>query len=110
MRHDLPGIISFQESHTLDVGTTLYLYGLKRGQRVLVVEDEVTTGMTLLGAIRALREAGMVVNEAATVLCVDDPAIDERFADAGVRLRVAARIPTTVRDELFADAAVSGRT
>ncbi len=43
------------------------VYG--EGERVLVVEDVVTTARGALGAVRALRDAGLVVDE---VVCVVD--------------------------------------
>ena len=54
----------------------MFAYGCFKGQRVLVVDDEVTTGLTLINLITALRDAGADVTG---VLClVEDTCGDGR--------------------------------
>jgi len=55
------------------------------GERVLVIEDVVTTGGALLAAIEALRVAELVVEHALCVLDRDEGGA-EALSDAGVRL------------------------
>jgi orotate phosphoribosyltransferase len=55
------------------------------GERVLVIEDVVTTGGALLAAIGALRAAGLVVERALCVLDRDEGGA-EALAAVGVRL------------------------
>ena len=54
------------------------------GQRVLIVEDVVSTGASLLRAAEKVAELGVEV-VAATALLDRSPAVAARFADAGIR-------------------------
>jgi orotate phosphoribosyltransferase len=60
------------------------------GERVLVIEDVVTTGGALIAAIEALRAAGLVVEDALCVLDRDEGG-REALADLGVRLETLFR-------------------
>src|SRR5262245_62129850 len=51
---DLPDRISFEQPQA-NLGTTHYVYGLERGDRALVFEDELTNGHTVVNAVRVLR-------------------------------------------------------
>ncbi len=62
-----------------------YEGALNRGDRVLFVEDVVTTGGTLVAAIERMREAGAVV-EAAVVIVDRREGGREALAKIGVRL------------------------
>ncbi len=61
--------------------------GLEEGQRVVVVEDLVSTGGSALDAVEALRGAGAEVAGVAALFSYGLPAAEERFAAAGVPLR-----------------------
>ena len=64
-------------------GTWLEGHRLAAGERVLAVEDTVSTGGSLLRAIERIRETGADVVAAATL--VDrGPAVAERFEAAGI--------------------------
>jgi orotate phosphoribosyltransferase len=56
---------------------------LHPGDRVVIVEDVVSTGASLLRAVDRVRELGVDVI-AATALLDRSPAVAERFAEAGV--------------------------
>jgi orotate phosphoribosyltransferase len=60
-------------------------HGLPAGSKVTMIEDTVTTGGSLLKAIKAVEEAGL---EVVQVLCVVDrcEGAAERFAEAGYPL------------------------
>jgi adenine/guanine phosphoribosyltransferase-like PRPP-binding protein len=89
---DVPGAITFEEPHS-QVGTTQNLYGLRPGQRVVIIEDELTNGRTALNAVRALRQAGVVIDQIGALMAVDHPALWRRMTDAGITLQVALRLP-----------------
>jgi orotate phosphoribosyltransferase len=56
------------------------------GELVCLIEDVVTSGGALLGAVEALREAGLEVRNAVCVVDREEGGV-EALADAGVRLR-----------------------
>jgi orotate phosphoribosyltransferase len=56
---------------------------LREGDRVVAVEDVVSTGASLLRAVERIRDLGVVV-VAATALLDRSPAVAERFAAAGI--------------------------
>jgi adenine phosphoribosyltransferase len=96
----LPGWIEFLEEHS-DPGTRLKrVYGLRRGDRVILVEDEITTGRTVLNCVQALRAAGVTCDQVATVIVVDEPGTTARLAGAGIRLNAAIRAPACFLDQL----------
>ena len=43
----------------------LYIYGLKKGEKVIIIDDEVSTGETMRNTIKELRKKGIVVKDAA---------------------------------------------
>jgi len=90
----LSPVISFEEPHTR-LGTTHYLYGLREAHRVVIIEDEITTGRTVINAVRALRAAGVHVSDVGVLLAMDTPALWQGMADAGISLHVVARVPPT---------------
>lgn len=57
---------------------------LDRGDRVVIVEDVVSTGGSLLKAVDRVRELGVEI-VAATALLDRSPRVAQRFEDAGVR-------------------------
>ena len=86
-------------------------HGLKRrveggdvtGQRVLLVEDVVTTGGSSLSGVEALRDEGAVGEDCLAILRYDFANATERFAEAGVRLHTL-----TTFEDLLACAADTG--
>ncbi|EGX59789.1 phosphoribosyltransferase [Streptomyces zinciresistens K42] len=52
----LDGAVRFSEPHAMR--TDVFAYGITPGQRIVVVDDEITTGRTLADLTRRLREAG----------------------------------------------------
>jgi orotate phosphoribosyltransferase len=95
MASGLPFIIVRDE--TKEYGTSKRIEGVfSRGELVCVVEDVVTSGGALAGAVSALREAGLEVRNA---LCVVDR--EEGGADALARLGVRLR-PLFRASELLA--------
>ena len=69
-----------------DYGTAQRLEGIaEAGETVCLIEDVVTTGGAALDAVGALREAGLVCEQALCVVDREEGAA-ERFAEAGVTL------------------------
>ncbi len=84
MASNLPFLIVRREAK--EYGTSNRLEGVcEEGERVVVVEDVVTSGGAALAAVRALRQAGLTCE---TVICVVDRGEGgtEAMADVGVRL------------------------
>jgi adenine/guanine phosphoribosyltransferase-like PRPP-binding protein len=52
----LKGAVRFREPHAMR--TDVFAYGIAPGQRIILVDDEITTGQTLADLTRRLREAG----------------------------------------------------
>ena len=64
----IPGQVQVPFSNEYTEGM-LYLNGVEKGDRVLVVDDMISTGGTMLGIIRALDKAGA---EIADIVCVGE--------------------------------------
>lgn len=81
---DLPMVI-VRTDKPKEYGTAKQIEGtLAAGERVVLVEDVVTTGGAALGAVEALREAGAEVLAAFAVVDREQGGADA-FASAGVR-------------------------
>ena len=76
---------------------------LTAGQRVVVIEDLVSTGGSSLEAVEALRDAGVVVVATLAIFTYGFAAAEARFAEAACRLEVLTDYPT-----LIAEARASG--
>jgi adenine/guanine phosphoribosyltransferase-like PRPP-binding protein len=101
---DPPRTISFEEPHS-GLGTTHYIRGLHEGDHVVVIEDEVTTGRTVINAVRALRRSGVRIDTVGALLAVDDPGMWQSMSDEQVSLRVRFRLPGEYAARLRVDAA-----
>lgn len=64
----LDGAVRFSEPHAMR--TDVFAYGIAPGQRMILVDDEITTGRTLADLARRLREAG--AQPVAAVCLVED--------------------------------------
>ena len=81
-----------------DHGTGSRIEGvLKKGSRVVVIEDLVSTGKSSLSAVRALREAGADVRGMAAIFTYSFPEAEKAFADDGVRLETLSNYPALVQ-------------
>ncbi len=58
------------------------------GRRVLLIEDQITTGGSSLSGVEALREAGALVNGCAAITSYGFAEAEAAFKQAGVRLHV----------------------
>ena len=91
----LPAGVSFEEPHS-GLGTTHQIYGLREGDRVVLIEDEVTSGRTVINVVRALRQAGIHIDEVGSLLVVDDPVVWRAMSAEGIRLSAVVRLSADV--------------
>ena len=66
---------------------------IEPGQRVLVVEDLVSTGSSVIAAVEALRDAGAVVQTVLAVFTYGLDAAADAVSDAGFTLRTLTDFP-----------------
>lgn len=59
---------------------------VKPGQKVVVIEDLISTGSSSLKAVEALRNAGCEVIGMAAIFTYNFPVAEKKFKDAGVKL------------------------
>lgn len=78
--------IKFIEPHSYPDRSAKYIYGLKKGDKVIVVEDEVTTGKTIINCVNSLRNAGVICEDVVTIYCADDASIFEKVTSENIRL------------------------
>jgi orotate phosphoribosyltransferase len=70
-----------------DHGLTNLIEGrVERGQKVVVVEDLISTGSSSLEAVRALREAGCIIIGMVAIFTYNLPVAVSRFQEAGCSL------------------------
>lgn len=89
----MPGTIVFQEPHARQYGWSTYLYGLKAADRVMIFEDELTNGRSLVSAVHALRHAGIEIDQVGTLLAIDHPGLRRRILAAGLTLHIGLALP-----------------
>lgn len=89
---DLPDRISFEQPQA-NLGTTHYVYGLGPGDRALIFEDELTNGHTAVNAVRALRRAGVEIDQVAALFAIDHEPLWRRIRAEGITLSVGVRLP-----------------
>jgi adenine/guanine phosphoribosyltransferase-like PRPP-binding protein len=94
--------VTFVEPHVTDQ-PPFSLYGIAPGTRVLIVEDEVTTGRTAVNVVTALRGAGVDVRGLGAFLLVDHPETRERLDAAGISIVACVELDRTYLDRVRAD-------
>jgi adenine phosphoribosyltransferase len=87
-----PDIITFEQPGAR-LGTTQHLYGLKAGNRVIIVEDELTNGHTVVNATRALRGAGVEIDQVAALFAIDHSTLWRRINEEGLTLHAGVTLP-----------------
>jgi len=68
----------------------IYLNGIKKGDRVIFVDDVVSTGGTAIAVMKALEAAGAVIKDAVVVIERGDGA--ERVRSLGYPLKTMVRV------------------
>ncbi|HEY2816108.1 MAG TPA: phosphoribosyltransferase [Casimicrobiaceae bacterium] len=98
---DAAGVISFCQDHDrLPLGGK-HVLGLSAGEKVIVVEDEVTSGWTIINCVRALRAAGVHCDQVATIYAAADPAMRARFVAEGIRFHAVALCEPSTTSALY---------
>ena len=69
---------------------------MEPGQRVVVIEDLISTGGSSLKAVEAIREAGGVVEGMVAIFTYGFPAAEEAFSKAGVSLFTLSNYHTLI--------------
>ncbi len=98
---NVPGVVSFIEEHDLPPINGKHIHGLSAGDHVIVVEDEVTSGRTIINTVRALRAAGIRCDQVATIYAADDPEMRARVAAEGIRLHAASLCQADTNEHLY---------
>lgn len=78
------------------------------GQRVLLIEDQVTTGGSSLSGVEALRAEGAIVEDCLAITSYGFSESVQAFTDAGVRLHILTTFPViaeVARDSQLIDQA-----
>lgn len=66
-KYGLPGEIAVHQTTGYSKGE-LYLNGINKGDRVLIVDDVISTGGTMKAVIKALEQAGAVIQDIVVVI------------------------------------------
>ncbi len=93
-RYGLPGEVSVRQT-TGYSEKDLYINGLKKGDRVLLLDDVVSTGGTLRAVVKALQEMGVEVRDIIVVVRKTDR-LEELERDLGQSVRTLVSVE--VRD------------
>jgi adenine phosphoribosyltransferase len=72
---------------------TLYLNGLVQGDKVMIIDDTISTGGTIISLVKAIEKAGAEVTE---ILClvekVDNQGVAKVFAETGHNVKTYMKI------------------
>ena len=93
-KYGLPGEIEVSQV-TGYSKSQLFLNGIKKGDRVIVVDDVVSTGGTLLAVLQSLQVAGAVVKDVVAVIQRGDGAM--RLAAEGYDVKTMVRVEVDER-------------
>ncbi|MBC8126591.1 MAG: phosphoribosyltransferase domain-containing protein [Gloeobacteraceae cyanobacterium ES-bin-144] len=96
-----PGFIRFIEPHMHADSCNNYVYGLKSGDKVVVVEDEVTTGATMSNCVTALRNAGVICNDVVSIYAADDASMLARLRAENIQLHYLWNFSKKTVDDLY---------
>jgi adenine/guanine phosphoribosyltransferase-like PRPP-binding protein len=98
---DVPGVITFVEEHIARAHAGKHILGLSAGDHVIVIEDEVTSGRTVINCVRALRAAGIRCDQVATIYAADDQAMRARFIAEGICLHAVSLFQSSTSEALY---------
>lgn len=93
-KYGLPGEVSVRQT-TGYSEKDLYINGLKKGDRVVIVDDVISTGGTLKAIVKALQDMGVVIVDIIIVVQKTDQ-LERLQAELGVRIKTLVKVE--VRD------------
>ncbi|HEU0074854.1 MAG TPA: phosphoribosyltransferase family protein [Dehalococcoidia bacterium] len=71
----------------------LYVNGIQPGDRVIVIDDTISTGGTLIALLRAVRELGAVIHDVvALVEKVDNHGVERVLKETGITVKTLLKI------------------
>ena len=88
-KYELPGEIAVHQITGYSKGE-LYLNGIEKGDRVLIVDDVISTGGTMIATIRALERAGAEIKDIVAVIERGDGA--EKVRETGYNIKTLVKI------------------
>ncbi|MDD4255766.1 MAG: hypoxanthine/guanine phosphoribosyltransferase [Methanofollis sp.] len=77
-QYSLPGEVAVHQSTGYSSGQ-LYLNGIEKGDRVVVIDDVISTGGTLKAVLAALESAGAEIADICIVIRRGNPSLDRPF-------------------------------
>lgn len=89
-RYGLPGEVSVEQSTGYRKGD-MHINGLKAGDRVLLVDDVISTGGTLRAIVLALRRMGVQVMDIIVVVQKGDK-VEELERELGIKIRTLVKV------------------
>jgi adenine phosphoribosyltransferase len=90
-KYGLPGEIEVSQV-TGYSKSQLFLNGIKKGDRVIVVDDVISTGGTLLATLESLKVAGAMVKDVVVVIQRGDGASQLRSRGYGIKTMVQVEV------------------
>lgn len=90
----LEGEVELSQSTGYSKGT-LYINGLKRGDRIIIVDDVISTGGTLLALVKALKIMGVEVLDVISVIGRGDGCL--KLKELGVEAKILVTIDVSER-------------
>jgi adenine phosphoribosyltransferase len=93
-KYGLPGEVSVRQT-TGYSEKDLYINGLKKGDRVVIVDDVISTGGTLRAIVKALQSMGVSIVDIIIVVQKTDQ-LERMEAELGVRIKTLVKVE--VRD------------
>lgn len=93
--------MSYVRSGKKDHGLTNQIEGeVRHGQRIVVIEDLISTGSSSLNAVQALRDAGCNIKGMLAIFTYNLPKAEQAFRDAGCSLVTLTDYDTLVQKAL----------
>ena len=88
-KYDLPGEIAIHQATGYSKGK-LYMNGVLRGEKVLIVDDVISTGCTMQATIKAIETAGAEIKDIVAVISRGEGV--QKIKESGHPLKVLVRV------------------